>query len=375
MTFVPPVGKATTRQLREHNRQLVLRAVYTGTALSRVALAQQTGLTKPTVSELVTELIAEGLLLEDGFGDSTEGGGKRPRLLRFLPDARQVIGISVNFNSILGVLTHLDGHVIAEHTCDLRTTDPAQVIARIGSVINGLIAQLSAPLVCIGIGIAALVDESGMVRYAPRFEWRGVALGSALAARYTVPITVNNSSELAAMAQYAFGGYTHLASLAAVMISNSIGVGAVLNGAMFQLGSEIGYLHANGSGQTLQDVLGWANVQHSAESTFGDSVSYLHISDAAIHGDANALALMDTLAGSVAQVVAQVIALLHPDHIAIGGKIADLGEPFLQRVIAHTRGLVLPEFVDFTTFSIDDTPNLVAIGAAARSVQTVLGLV
>jgi DNA-binding IclR family transcriptional regulator len=54
--------KATRTQLRRHNRLLILRAIYAGEADNRAALAQATGLAKPTVSELVTELIESGLV-------------------------------------------------------------------------------------------------------------------------------------------------------------------------------------------------------------------------------------------------------------------------------------------------------------------------
>src|SRR5690554_3984227 len=113
------VDKATPSQLRDHNRQLLLRAIYTGQAATRVALAQQTGLAKPTVSEVIAELIDLGLLVEEGRGPSTEGGGKRPRLLRFVPTSRQVIGLSITDERVLGALAFLDGRTVAQHYIDL----------------------------------------------------------------------------------------------------------------------------------------------------------------------------------------------------------------------------------------------------------------
>src|SRR5690606_9521223 len=112
-------GKATHEQLREHNLHLLLRAVYSGVANNRAALAQHTGLAKPTVSELVSELIRLGLLAEGGHGQSGESGGKRPRLLEFVPTARQVIGVSVDSYQVSGVLANLDGALVARHVADL----------------------------------------------------------------------------------------------------------------------------------------------------------------------------------------------------------------------------------------------------------------
>src|SRR4051812_9344120 len=98
--------KATHGQLRRENRQLVLRAVYSGLANSRADLAHETGLAKPTVSDLISMLLDEGYLVETGFGQSTDEGGKRPRLLEFVPESRHIIGLSLKAEQVFGVLAN-----------------------------------------------------------------------------------------------------------------------------------------------------------------------------------------------------------------------------------------------------------------------------
>ena len=182
-------GKATHEQVRHHNQRLVLRAVVDGTADNRAALSQVTGLTKPTVSRLVAELIDDGLLAETGFGLSSEGGGKRPRLLTFLPDARQVIGIAIEKTRISGVLTNLAAKVIAEHTADLFDNDPDTALTVIDEVINGLIAQQGAPLLAVGIGISAMVNvHDGIIIYSPDVAWRKFPISAALSPRLNMPV-------------------------------------------------------------------------------------------------------------------------------------------------------------------------------------------
>jgi hypothetical protein len=92
-------------------------------------------------SDLVAELMGEGLLEESGCGKSTDSGGKRPRLLRFV---RQVIGVSIGEYRVLAILCNLDGKVIAEHHADLEDNSDADIIT-IVEVINGLtaLAQLT----------------------------------------------------------------------------------------------------------------------------------------------------------------------------------------------------------------------------------------
>ena len=296
-----------------------------------------------------------------------------------------MIGVSVNQNSIIGVLINLDGEVIAEHAADLPTTRQDEVITALVEVINGLIAQLHAPLLCLSVGISAIVDANGTILHAPRFGWQQVALGDLLADHYGAPVHIANSSELAALAQYTFGAVKDVSSLVTIMISNSIGMGAVMDSAAHHLGNEIGHLTlADSESATLSDVLGWREVraralvfgrQYGSALLSDEDVTYLTIRYAFVNGDPAAQALLTELARHLARIFAWVIGLMRPQHISLAGAIADLGEPFLALTVDHTRQLVLPELVDQTAFSVDDTPNLVAIGAAARSVQLELGLV
>jgi predicted NBD/HSP70 family sugar kinase len=383
MSFVVKSSKATKSQLREHNRQLVLRSVYSGAATSRAALSLETGLTKPAISDLVNEWITEGLLTEEGWGESTDAGGKRPRLLRFIPDAREVIGVSINHNSIIGVLTDLSGQVIAEHSAELPTHDRGAAFTRLVEVCNGLIAQLSSPLLCLGVGISAIIGDDGWIDVAPRFGWEAYPLGGLLSEHYRVPVHLANSSQLAALAQVTFGDVKAVSNLVSVMISNSIGVGAVMDNAIYQRGSEVGHLRLCGE-TSLGDLLGWQSVkqralalgqEHQSAYLTGDDLTYLHIRHAAGRGDRAAIQLCDELAETLAHLFAWTLALLRPQHVSLGGAIADLGEAFLQVAVDKTREHLLPALGGTTTFSVVDTPNLVAVGAAARALQAELGLV
>src|SRR5579859_6587637 len=138
--------KMTQDRIRRENRRLLLRAVYSRIANSRVELSNETRLAKPTVSDLISELIGEGYLVETGYGQSTDEGGKRPRLLEFVPNARHVIGISLTAERVLGALCNLDGQVRVHHFRDLGCAQGSTVIEVLHEVINGLLAQTIAPL-------------------------------------------------------------------------------------------------------------------------------------------------------------------------------------------------------------------------------------
>ncbi len=250
---------------------------------------------------------------------------------------------------------------------------------------------------CIGIGISGVVDaEEGVVRYAPQMGWHNLHLAEVLSEDYHVPVYVSNSTELVAMAQFVYGPTDHVGSFATVRVGGGIGVGMVVNGTPYRGGGEIGHLRVAEQSLVattpereglLETFLGWNSVKQRAyalreafgggllPAEDGPALSYLHIRHARIKGDAAAQALQSELSGYLAQVFAWMIGLLRPDHIALAGPIADLGQEFLDQTVTRTSQLILPELVQRVSFSLAESSNWVALGAIAQALQLELGLV
>src|SRR5262245_3724043 len=100
---------ATHHQTKEHNRKLVLRTLLEHERISRAEIARRTTLTRTTVSEIVADHIAEGLVREVGRGSSL--GGKSPILLSLVSDSRHVIGLDLAHDVFLGALVDLRGSI------------------------------------------------------------------------------------------------------------------------------------------------------------------------------------------------------------------------------------------------------------------------
>lgn len=383
-------SKATKEQLRRHNRQLLLHAVYSGLANTRVALAQETNLAKPTVSDLIAELIDDGLLVEVGHGESTESGGKRPRLLQFVPDARNIIGIALTETQITGILTNLNGQITAQHFMDI-TNSREPILDSLVGVINGLIAQLDAPLLCLGLGVPSTANSNtDVIRFIPHLGWPDIPLAKLLDDGYRVPIYVENNTKLAAMAQFAFDNNHDFQSLVTVQINHTVEIGYILGGGAYHNGGDVSSLifpvamPDNGRLLSLDSYLGWLHVkqrvallrQEYPDSTLPTTrLSYLHILYCAIRGDEAALLLFHELADHLAYIFAWTIALLRPEHITLAGGISDMGQEFLNCAIEKTRRLVDAPLVEAVSFSIALQPNLSALGAVAQALQRDLGFI
>lgn len=378
-------GKATREQLKRHNRQLVLRAVYYELADNRAALANVTGLAKPTVSDLAAELIDEGLLIEGGLGESTDTGGKRPTLIKFVPDARQVIGISLDTTRVYGILSNLAGQIVARHYADLDSVRGDEILSLLTEVINGLVAQLDAPLLCIGIGVPGVVEsDRGVVRQSEHIGWQDVPLVEMLSHHYDASIYIGNNSELTAIAEFAFGtDADESQNLVTIFVNDSVEIGASLQGAAYHHGGDIGSLRLHDD-RRLDALLGWEQVQvrcaelrqlFPASLLPEHDLTYMHIRYGAANGDDLALALVEELSAHLAQVVAWSIGLLRPDHISLVGAMVNLGDSFLDQVKHKTESLMSRSLVQAVTFSLAYSPNMSAIGAAAYAIQRELDLI
>ncbi|MFY7750838.1 MAG: MarR family transcriptional regulator, partial [Exiguobacterium acetylicum] len=109
------MAKETPRNskwMRSYNRALVLRLIRMHQPISRVELAQRTNLTKPTVSNIVSELIAEQLVTERELGISN--GGRKPIMLELVATEQYVIGIDATSHQFIGVVADLSGNTIHE---------------------------------------------------------------------------------------------------------------------------------------------------------------------------------------------------------------------------------------------------------------------
>lgn len=383
--------KATHEQLKRHNWQLVLRAIFRGEASSRAALAQLTDLAKPTVSDIVTELMAYGYVMESGPGVSTDIGGKRPTLLRFVPDARQIIGVSVERDHAVGVLTDLAGIVIAEHHIHAHDYPaPASPLDLIRDVTTGLMAQLDAPLLCIAIGIPGVVDtRAGVVRSSEALGWYDYPLARSLSLVYDCPIYVGSKTELVALAQFAFDGSLRpeVRHLVTVVVDQTIEIGIAIDGAAYHNGSDISSLRPYGdrSSARLDQLLHWDHVRQLAASAQADHpgsrlaaqpLDYLSIAYAAEMADPAANAVIAALAQPLALIIAWVIGLIAPDHIALAGPISDLGDPLLK--LLHTRldEILLPAVSQSVSLSLSTAGGAMAArGAVAYSLRQELGIV
>ena len=185
------------------------------------------------MSDVVSDLIRDGLAREIGRGPST--GGKAPILLEVTDDARHLVGLDLGENVFRGAIVDLRGEIVSSIDVAVDDRDGNEAIERVFSLVDRLLARTDRPILGIGIGTAGLIDTTvGTVLEAVNLDWHGVPLGALLRARTGLPVYVAARQLTTAQAGYRVFGGPRTSNLVVVKVGNGIGAGLVLDGRLFQ---------------------------------------------------------------------------------------------------------------------------------------------
>jgi predicted NBD/HSP70 family sugar kinase len=400
-----PVTTTTiTRQqqppVRAHNRSLVLEALYRDGSMSRADLARRSGLTRPTVSALVAELIDDGIARELGVRDDARVG-KPATLVGIESDAFHIVTVDLSSaDRFVGAVVDLRGGVVERAGVELEGAVGEAAVSLVERLVDDLRSRTTRPLLGVGVATPGIVDHDGIVRTAVHLGWYDLPLRSRLADHVGLPVHVGNDSNAAAVGIRTFGetagqtaagqtaaGQTAAGQTAAgqgasgrapagqslmvVTIDHGVGVGLVVAGSLVEgdqfSAGEIGHVTVDENGDVcacgrrgcLEEVL--AAPQLRARLLQHDEGSR----GAVLHDAGRALGL----------VLAPIISALNIDEVVLSGP-ADLVEGALLRAARDTvRQRTLSAVSNGLTMSIAGSGTDLALrGAASFVLQAELGL-
>lgn len=393
--------KATRQQTKEHNTRLVLKTIYQqGDETSRADVARITHLTRTTVSDIVSELIGEGLLAEVGMGSSA--GGKPPILLQIQSDARQLICLDLNSRVFKGSVINLRGELHGRTSISVDGQKGEALLEVVYRLIDTLIAAAEASIVGIGIAVRGLTDSSkGIVRRSVSLDWTELPLKQLLSERYRLPIYLINDSHAAALAEYTFGEMRQNPNLIVVRISEGIGAGIILSGQLHYGdgygAGEIGHLTVVEGGrqcscgnygcletvvsphailQRIQELAEYDWISFSAGSTLspGD-INWDFVQRAFQSGDETVQELVKEAGRYLGISIANLVSILNVHHIVITGSYTNFGEMFLHEVSEQVKQRALAMMAEETQIVNSVLgPDNVMLGVSALVLSNEMGL-
>jgi predicted NBD/HSP70 family sugar kinase len=237
---------------REINRRIALDFVRTHQPISRADLARLMNMHRASITLLVNELLAEGVIVEGGTGESHRG--RKPTFLYINSREQCVVGVDVRYTRTFVVVTDLLGRQLVDIKSFPTERDPERLVADLGARIKAILADHKQIDSCAGIGVVVpgMVDRvTGRLLNAPTLGWRDVNLREPLAAATGFPVHVENSGRACALAQVwaARGEATTFGDVVFVSVSDGVGVGVVVNGELLHgrhnIAGEFGHLPLN----------------------------------------------------------------------------------------------------------------------------------
>ncbi len=383
--------KATRQQTKEHNRDLVIKTIFTRKTISRAEIARITNLTRTTVSGIVLSLLKEGLVSEVGFGESI--GGKSPVLLSLIADSRYLIGLELAQDKFIGGVVNLRGEIKEIIEAPVRTGNGKRALQLVYRILDELIDKEHQPIVGIGIGTPGLINtKEGLVLNAVNLDWTDLPLAKLLRERYSLPVSVLNDSQAAAIGEYVYG-CNHPAddNLIVVNVKQGIGAGILINGQLFQGdgggAGEIGHVVVEKDGllcscgkrgclETLASVRAVLREAKSAAPAHPNSILAKNIETLSLESIQAAFDANDSLAREIVLQageylgvsLANLISILNIQKIVLTGDMVRFGEAWLSAVRNAMHKTALTTIAQTTRLEIGKIESQSCVLGASASI-------
>jgi predicted NBD/HSP70 family sugar kinase len=346
------VRRTTVRDMRRSNRSVILTSIYREGPLSRQELSVRTALSPASVSNLVAELISEGVVEEAG---SVESDGGRPRvLLRVAPTFRYVVGAEVGETRIRVELFDLAMNVLARADRPIHEPTPAIVVKHVLEGLSTVIDSSgvrSDQVLGLGVAVAGVVEDNAVVD-AQTLGWEAVPLAEMLAEGTDIPVHVDNGANMLGQAEMWFGAGRGAADAVVALVGSGVGSALVAGGSSYRgarsSAGEWGHMTIMYGGRQCRcGALGCLEAYVGAEGVLdryrlaggtvgGDEeAAFVELLESASQGSEPAATIVADTIGYLAAGFANLVNLVNPERIVLGGWAGLLlGEKYLDEM--HT---------------------------------------
>jgi predicted NBD/HSP70 family sugar kinase len=393
------LSTTTVRDLRKTNRAAALWELYLHGAMSRQEIGTATGVSLATVSNVVGELLEQGVVVESGLEDST--GGRPRALVEVNAGYGYVIGVDIGETAFLVELFDLHMTALASHrsSTDVTRLDPQDALAHVVEGIERVIADSGVTeqdVLGVGVGVPGLVElTNGAVVHGQSIGWDAVPFGALLRERVALPILIDNGAKTLGQAETWFGAARGVDD--AVIALLGIGVGTsiitdrrlyrgstssagewghttiVVDGRLCRCGAR-GCLEAYiGAGAVAARYDELAGRRHRGSTDLEKRVGRIV---AAGDTDPVAAQVLDETATYLGVGIANLANLFNPQRVVVGGWLGRaMGPVLLPKIRAAAEGYALRlPFSHLEIVGAELGADAVALGAATLPVAEFLSL-
>jgi|LDZT01.1.fsa_nt_gi predicted NBD/HSP70 family sugar kinase len=342
--------KPEDSRIRNSTTLLLLLMKYDG--ISRVEMSRITGLTKTTVSTIVKKLKEAGIV-EESDQIATGNIGKSPYPLHISSNAAHSIGVHLGRRRVETLLMNSRMKVIVKNKGeDYKHFEPEEIIKSLFLNFDKLFASAhrkNLKISTIGVGIPGPLDiKNGIVKQPPKFHgWKDVPVKKIIEEKYNIPVWIENDASVGALAEKWLGDGRDIHNFIRIILNEGIGAGVVIDDELYQgiydFVGEIGHFLCfdNGKYYYLEDIAGVDILLQQAQKS-GLKVNNLQeFKELLVGKDDNskkAQEILSPFASWIGSAIVNAIHMIGPQTVFLGGKMAVLGDIFIepvQKFVSH----------------------------------------
>lgn len=387
---------STTRNLRRRNRSAVLRQLIRNGETTRGHLASALALSPATVTNVVTDLMVEGLAHETGSLPSE--GGRPVTTLSLQPEGAFFVGADVGEHRVTVEVFDLALTPRATVFLDVpsQNAGPADLWQAIHDAINDAVLAAGSPtnVYGVGLGMPGIIETHGSIDDHPTISVHAQSLGWAATTfpatfgSTRIPIFADNGAKTLATAESWFGAARDVNDGIVALLGRGIGLGIISGGSLLRgtasSAGEWGHMKVSlggpvcycGNRGCLEAYVGGAGIARrwrdaGADPSGDEEEAFDELLDAVTRGDKVATAVLDETISILGLGVGNLINLLNPEQVVLGGWAGlKLADRHLDKILAAATAAALVR----PGSQFDLVPSMIgrdgiAVGAALLAVE------
>ncbi len=327
--------------IRNINQTVLLHLIRERQPISRVQIANITGLRPGTISTIVNRLIRKGVIYEGAEGPSS--GGRKPTYLYINSENAYVLAIDLGVRETVYAVSDFNGRILKQKAL-VTEANPITFLDKLAAEIETTVTKDYPRVKFAGVGVSSpglIIRETGEIAVSPNLGWNNLPVKKILEEKLKLPVFVENDANAAAFSELWYGPLDEIKvkTLLYILVVDGLGTGLIINGEL-HVGSKIGMggfghmcIEPNGElcscgrkgcWETLASESAtvaryhrlMSNKSGSTTSSIMDIISYAN------DGDEKAIAALTATAEYLGDGIANLAHGLSPEIVVVGGDIS-----------------------------------------------------
>lgn len=335
-----------------------------GNPYCRADIAKELQISKPTISNIVEELISEGWILEYESEFSSSQGGRKPFYLSFNKNAKSVVAVDIGGTAVKLALLNLDGEMIIHSSLPTQRVDSDLLVKSIAKEIMKMITKSNSRedrILAVGVGAPGITDVNrGLVVEAPSLGWKDYPLKAELEKLLPFEVFIENDVNVAVLGEQWKGVAKDKQHVILITLGTGVGCGIIINGSLYHgakyAAGEVGYIITDkekakksytsmfaGYGFLENHVGGPAIVNQFLENAKSTNRFEIYgipeekwtakkVFELAMKDDPIAQKVIDDVIDNIGVAIINIVSILNPEIVVLGGGITGSGEWFLPKI-------------------------------------------